>query len=33
VQPPTVGSGKSYLLRRLLRDVIFGEAGLAERRD
>src|SRR5687768_13990326 len=29
VQPPNVGSGKSYFLRRLLHDVIFGEAGLA----
>ena len=33
VQPPTVGSGKSFFLRRLLRDVIVGEAGLAERND
>jgi type VI secretion system protein ImpL len=33
VQPPTVGTGKSFFLRRLLRDVIFAEAGLAERRD
>ena len=31
VQPPTVGTGKSFFLRRLLRDVIFAEAGLAER--
>jgi len=29
VQPPNVGSGKSFFLRRLLREVIFGEAGLA----
>ena len=29
VQPPNIGSGKSYFLRRLLRDVIFGESGLA----
>jgi type VI secretion system protein ImpL len=29
VQPPNVGSGKSYFLRRLLHEVIFGEAGLA----
>jgi type VI secretion system protein ImpL len=29
VQPPNVGSGKSYFLRRLLREVIFGESGLA----
>ena len=28
VQPPHVGSGKSYFLRRLLHDVMFGEAGL-----
>jgi type VI secretion system protein ImpL len=28
VQPPHVGSGKSFFLRRLLHDVIFGEAGL-----
>jgi type VI secretion system protein ImpL len=33
VQPPTVGTGKSFFLRRLLREVIFGEAGLAERND
>ena len=29
VQPPNLGSGKSYFLRRLLHEVIFGEAGLA----
>ena len=29
VQPPNVGSGKSFFLRRLLHEVIFGEAGLA----
>jgi len=29
VQPPNVDSGKSFFLRRLLREVIFGEAGLA----
>ncbi len=29
VQPPNIGSGKSFFLRRLLREVIFGEAGLA----
>ncbi len=29
VQPPHVDSGKSFFLRRLLREVIFGEAGLA----
>ena len=29
VQPPNVGSGKSYFLRRLLREVIFAESGLA----
>ncbi|HEX9396141.1 MAG TPA: type VI secretion system membrane subunit TssM [Burkholderiales bacterium] len=29
VQPPTLGSGKSFFLRRLLREVIFGESGLA----
>jgi type VI secretion system protein ImpL len=28
-QPPNLGSGKSYFLRRLLHEVIFGEAGLA----
>jgi type IV/VI secretion system ImpK/VasF family protein len=33
VQPPTVGTGKSFFLRRLLREVIFGEAGLAEQND
>jgi type VI secretion system protein ImpL len=31
VQPPTVGTGKSFFLRRLLREVIFGEGGLAGR--
>jgi type VI secretion system protein ImpL len=29
VQPPAVGGGKSFFLRRLLHDVMFGEAGLA----
>ena len=29
VQPPTLGSGKSFFLRRLLKDVVFGESGLA----
>ena len=29
VQPPAPGTGKSYFLKRLLRDVIFAEAGLA----
>jgi type IV/VI secretion system ImpK/VasF family protein len=29
VQPPTVGTGKGFFLRRLLRDVIFAEAGIA----
>ena len=29
VQPPNVGTGKSFFLRRLLREVIFGESGLA----
>ena len=29
VQPPTPGSGKSFFLRRLLREVIFAESGLA----
>ncbi len=29
VQPPAAGSGKSFFLKRLLRDVIFAEAGLA----
>jgi type VI secretion system protein ImpL len=29
VQPPAPGTGKSFFLRRLLREVIFGEAGLA----
>jgi len=28
-QPPNLGSGKSYFLRRLLHEVVFGEAGLA----
>jgi len=28
VQPPTIGTGKSYFLRRLLREVIFAEAGI-----
>ena len=29
VQPPALGSGKSFFLRRLLHEVIFAEAGLA----
>jgi len=29
VQPPAAGGGKSYFLKRLLHEVIFGEAGLA----
>jgi len=29
VQPPAAGAGKSYFLKRLLHEVIFGEAGLA----
>ncbi len=29
VQPPALGSGRSYFLRRLLREVIFAESGLA----
>jgi type VI secretion system protein ImpL len=29
VQPPVPGTGKSFFLRRLLREVILGEAGLA----
>ena len=29
VQPPALGSGKSFFLKRLLHEVIFGEAGLA----
>ncbi|MGQ0546837.1 MAG: type VI secretion system membrane subunit TssM [Betaproteobacteria bacterium] len=29
VQPPSLGSGKSFFLKRLLREVIFGEAGIA----
>jgi type VI secretion system protein ImpL len=29
VQPPPSGSGKSYFLRQLLKDVMFPEAGLA----
>ena len=29
VQPPNVGTGKTFFLRRLLREVIFGEAGIA----
>lgn len=29
VQPPAAGTGKSFFLRRLLREVIFAEAGLA----
>jgi type VI secretion system protein ImpL len=31
VQPPALGSGKSFFLRRLLHEVIFAEAGLAGR--
>ena len=31
VQPPTIGTGKSFFLRRLLREVVFAEAGLAGR--
>ncbi len=29
VQPPSLGSGKSFFLKRLMREVIFGESGLA----
>jgi type VI secretion system protein ImpL len=29
VQPPAASSGKSYFLKRLLHEVIFGESGLA----
>jgi type VI secretion system protein ImpL len=29
VQPPVLGTGKSYFLKRLLREVIFSEAGVA----
>ena len=29
VQPPSLGSGKSFFLKRLMREVIFGEAGIA----
>ena len=29
VRPPAAGTGKSFFLRRLLRDVIFAEAGMA----
>ena len=29
VQPPAAGAGKSYFLKRLLHEVIFGESGLA----
>ena len=29
VQPPALGAGKSFFLKRLLHDVIFGESGLA----
>jgi type VI secretion system protein ImpL len=29
VQPPAAGAGKSYFLKRLLHEVMFGEAGLA----
>ena len=31
VQPPAAGAGKSYFLKRLLHEVIFGESGLAGR--
>jgi type VI secretion system protein ImpL len=31
VQPPANGGGKSYFLKRLLHEVIFGESGLAGR--
>jgi type IV/VI secretion system ImpK/VasF family protein len=31
VQPPTISTGKSFFLRRLLREVVFAEAGLARR--
>ncbi|MGQ0655983.1 MAG: type VI secretion system membrane subunit TssM [Betaproteobacteria bacterium] len=31
VQPPIVGAGKSFFLKRLLREVVFGESGLAGR--
>ena len=29
VQPPALGAGKSFFLKRLLHEVIFGESGLA----
>lgn len=29
VQPPAAGAGKSFFLKRLLHEVVFGEAGLA----
>ena len=29
VQPPSLGTGKSFFLKRLLREVIFAESGLA----
>jgi type VI secretion system protein ImpL len=29
VQPPAASAGKSYFLRRLLHEVVFGESGLA----
>ena len=29
VQPPSLGTGKSFFLKRLLREVIFAEAGIA----
>jgi type VI secretion system protein ImpL len=29
VQPPAAGAGKSYFLKRVLHDVVFGESGLA----
>jgi type VI secretion system protein ImpL len=29
VQPPAAGAGKSYFLKRLLHEVMFGESGLA----
>jgi type IV/VI secretion system ImpK/VasF family protein len=32
VQPPNVGMGKSFFLRRLLREVVFGEAAIVAER-
>jgi type VI secretion system protein ImpL len=29
VQPPSLGSGKSFFLKRLMREVVFGESGIA----